>query len=521
MKTTCTLKTMLARGCELGQDNQAVISEGRSYTFKAFSKRIYGISNALLDLGIRKGDRVALLSRNSIESVESYFSVPNAGLVLVMLNFRLAPAEIRTILIDSEASALIIDEEYLVYVEQIICELTFLQHMVLIGPKKKTPAGWLHYETLIERASDQEPQVDIFEDDLAALMYTSGTTGIPKGCMVVHKNLYHVGKSLSFELQMGSNDLGIIPVPLFHASGQCLLMSSIFNGTSSVIMPCWDIVQFMELVEKYRATTAMLATPMLSYLVSHPQSDQYNLSSLAKVLFAGAPVSSVLLEKAIERFGNIFIHGYGATETVGSMSILRLDEVASALVEGKTKILGSCGRNYTDMEIEVVDGNDQPVLPCFLGEIRVRGKGVTMGYWNKEGGKCDGFRGEWYYTGDLARVDGAGFVYISGRRKDMIISGAENVFPAEIENILLQHPAIEQVAVVGIKDEKWGEAVTAFIVLKPDEYLDKGTIETLCRQEIAAYKVPKKFYFVDKLPISATGKLIKSKLISQVTQSAL
>ncbi len=517
MKTNCTLKTLLARGCERGQDNQAVIFEGRSYTFGAFSRRIYGISNALLDLGLRKGDRVALLTKNSVESAESYFSVPNAGLVLVMLNFRLAPAEIRTILIDSKASVLMIDEEYLDCVEQIIGGLTFLQHTVLIGPKKKTPGGWLHYETLIERASDQEPQVDIFEDDLAALMYTSGTTGIPKGCMVVHKNLYHVGKSLSFELQMGSNDLGIVPVPLFHASGQCILMSNIFNGTATVIMPCWDILKFMELVEKYHATTAMLATPMLSYLVSHPQSDQYDLSSLAKVLFAGAPVSSILLEKAIERFGNIFIHGYGATETVGSMSILRLDEVASVLAGGRPEILGSCGRNYTDMEIEIVDGNDKPVVPNFVGEIRARGKGVTMGYWNKEGGKCDGFRGEWYYTGDLARVDGAGFVYIIGRRKDMIISGAENIFPAEIENVLLKHPAIEQVAVVGVEDERWGEAVTAFIVLKPDEYIDEGTIEALCRQEIAAYKVPKKIYFVDKLPISATGKLLKSKLISQVS----
>ena len=194
MDTNYTLKSLLARGCERGQDNPAVITAGRSYSFRAFSRRINRMSNALLNLGLKKGDRVALLARNSIESAESYFSVPNAGLVLVMLNFRLAPAEIRSILIDSKASVLIIDEEYLDYVEQINDGLTFLQHTVLIGPKEQTPVGWLHYETLIESASDQDPRVDIFGDDLAALMYTSGTTGFPKGCMVGHRNLYHVGK---------------------------------------------------------------------------------------------------------------------------------------------------------------------------------------------------------------------------------------------------------------------------------------------------------------------------------------
>ncbi|MFN2354482.1 MAG: class I adenylate-forming enzyme family protein [Desulfopila sp.] len=517
MKTTCTLKTLLAQGCERGQDNPAIIFAEKKYSFKTFRKRIFGMSNALLDLGLKKGDRVALLTRNSIESAESYFSVTHAGLVLVMLNSRLAPVEIRTILRDSKASVLLITEEYADHIEQISGGLTFLQHTVLIGSKQNTPAGWLHYETLIESGSDEEPMVDIFEDDLAALMYTSGTTGVPKGCMVGHRNLYHVGKSMSLEMHMGPNDLGIIPVPLFHASGQCLLMSCIFSDIPSVIMPCWDIVKFMELVKKYRATAAMLATPMLFNLVNHSRSDQYEFGSIEKILFAGAPVSPILLKKAIERFGNIFIHGYGATETVGSMSILRLDEVESALAEGRTEILGSCGRNYADMEILVVDENDQPVVANSTGEIRVRGKGVTMGYWNKEGGKCDGFKGEWYYTGDLARIDGSGFVYIVGRRKDMIISGAENVFPAEIENVLLKHPAIEQVAVVGIEDEKWGEAVTAFIVQKHGEHVTESALEAFCRQEIAAYKVPKKFYLVDRLPISATGKLLKGKLIRHVS----
>lgn len=474
------------------------------------------MSNALLGLGLRKGDRVALLTRNSIESAELYFGVPNAGLVLVMLNFRLAPPEIRTILIDSKASVLVLDEEYLDHAAHITEELKFVQHMVLIGSERKTPREWLHYETMLESGSYQEPRVDLCDDDLATLMYTSGTTGAPKGCMVAHRNLYHSGKTMSQEMKMGSGDVSIIPVPLFHASGQCLLMNSIFSGTPAIIMPCWDIEKFMELIEKYRVTTTLLATPMLYHFINHPRSDQYDLSSLKKILFAGAPVSSALFEKAIGRFGNIFIHGYGATETVGSMSILRLEEVESALVEGRTKILGSCGRDYTDMEVEIVDENDQRVVSEVVGELKVRGKGLTLGYWNKKAGVCDGFHGEWFYTGDLARIDADGFIYIIGRKKDMIISGAENVFPAEIENVLLKHPVIEQAAVIGMKNEKWGEVVTAFVVLKPDEQVDEDVLKAFCRLEIAAYKVPKKIYIVDRLPVSATGKLLKKKLLHHI-----
>lgn len=516
MKTNNTLKTLLAHGCKHGQEKPAVITAGRNYTFKTFSSRISRMSNALLGLGLRKGDRVALLTRNSVESAELYFSAPNSGLALVMLNFRLAPPEIRTILVDSKASVLLLDEEYLCYATQITEGLTFVQHTVLIGSKKKVPLGWLHYETLLDGGSEQEQCVDVCDDDLAALMYTSGTTGTPKGCMVAHRNLHHSGKSLSQEMEMGPDDVSIIPVPLFHASGQCLLLNSIFSGTPSVIMPSWDIVEFMELVDKYHVTTAMLATPMLYNFVNHPQVAQFDLRSLKKILFAGAPVSSALSEKAIERFGNIFIHGYGATETVGSMSILRLEEVGSALAEGKTEILGSCGRDYMDMEVEVVDENDKLVAPEVAGEVKVRGKGVTMGYWNKKAGVCDGFHGEWFYTGDLARIDDEGFIYIIGRKKDMIISGAENVFPAEIENVLLKHPVIEQAAVIGIEDKQWGEVVTAFVVLRPDEQADEEEIKTFCRLEIAAYKVPKKIYVVDRLPVSATGKLLKSKLTHHV-----
>jgi acyl-CoA synthetase (AMP-forming)/AMP-acid ligase II len=512
MKTICTLRTMLARGLEHGADKPAIIAEERQYTFRELADRTRRMGNALLDLGLGKGDRVAILSRNSIENAESYFSIPNAGLVLVMLNFRLAPAEILTILTDSQASVLMVSEEYADHVLQIKSSLGFVKYFISIGANAETPAGWFHYESLIEAASPREPEGEICDDDLAALMYTSGTTGIPKGCMVMHRNFYHVGKSMALELRMNRNDSGIIPAPLFHVSGAVVLLNAMYSGTTSIIMPCWDVEGFMGLVQKYTITTGMLATPMLLFFVGHPKSDQYELGSLKKIMFAGAPVTSVVFKKAIERFGNIFIHAFGTTETVGSASILRTDEVAQALAVGRTEIFDSCGTSYTDMQTEVVKENGNPVSPGGIGEIRVRGLGTTIGYWNKPHETRKSFRDGWYYTEDLGRVDERGFMYVVGRKKDMIITGGENVFPAEVENILYRHPLVVQAAVIGLQDEVWGESVTAFVVKKAGTQISENEIRLFCRKEIAGYKVPQKVFFVDSLPTSSSGKLLKSRL---------
>jgi acyl-CoA synthetase (AMP-forming)/AMP-acid ligase II len=438
-----------------------------------------------------------------------------------MINFRLAPAEILKILIDSQASVLMVHEEYVDHVKQIRNSLGFIKYMVHIGAKIEIPDGWLDYETLIENASADEPAVEISEDDLAALMYTSGTTGEPKGCMATHRNFYHVGRSMTHELQMHHDDIGIIPVPMFHATGICVLMNGVYGGITSIIMRRWNTEDFMQLVEKYKVTTGMLATPMLLFIVNHPQGGQYELGSLKKLMFAGAPVTSVVFRKAIERFGNIFIHGYGATETMGSACILRPEEVAKALADGRIEILGSCGRSYIDTQAEVVGENGLPVPPGVVGEIRVRGLGMTLGYWNKEEETRRAFRDGWYYSDDLGRVDEYGYIYVDGRKTEMIITGGENVFPAEVENVLYKHPAVGQVAVIGIQHEKWGEAVTAFVVKKHGVQVSEDELRSFCRKELAGYKVPQKVFWVESLPRSASGKLLKNKLKEQFARRPL
>ncbi|MBN2809788.1 MAG: AMP-binding protein, partial [Deltaproteobacteria bacterium] len=412
MKTFCTLRNMLQRNLEFNPEKTALIEGTRSYTFARMVERCNRMANALLGFGLQKGERVAILSKNSIENAEAYFSIPGAGLVLVMLNFRLAPKEMLDILLDSEPSVIMVNQEYLGHYEKIKASLPFVRQVIFIGDPANTPAGWHHYEELMAEASPARPAVSLFEDDLAALLYTSGTTGAAKGCMATHRNFYHVGRSLTLELKMDENDVGIIASPLFHATGEVTLMNHIYSGTTSIIMPMWDVAAFLGLVEKYKVTTGMLATPMVLFLAEFPAAEKYDFSSLAKIYFAGAPVTPVVFQKAISIYGNVFIHLFGTSETVGQATILRTADVARALAAGRSDILASCGRSFADMESMVVDEHDKPVAPGVVGELKVRGLGNTLGYWRKEAATNAVFRDGWYYPLDLCTVDSEGFIYV-------------------------------------------------------------------------------------------------------------
>ncbi len=518
MNTLCTLRTFLTRNMAYHPNKPAFIEGERHLTFAEFTARTYSMGNALLSLGLKKGDRVAMLSHNSIENAECYFSIPNAGLVLVMLNFRLAAREIKTILADSGASALIVNEKYLGHIEEIKRELGDLKHFIFIGYKSGLPSGYRHYEELIKAGSPSVPETAVTEDDLAAFIYTSGTTGAPKGCMATHRNLYHAGRSLNVVMDLGEEDVEIIASPLFHATGISCIFPAVYAGLTSVIMPQWDVAEFLRMVEKYHVSTGMIATPMLLFLVDYPDISKYDVSSLRYIFFAGAPVTPVVYKKALEIFGNIFIHLFGTSETVGHTAVLTPKDISRALEEGDDDVFSSCGRSSPDMESVIVDENDRPVSPGEVGEIKVRGLGTTLGYWNNEETTKKDFRNGWYYPLDLCRVDEKGFIYVVDRKKDMIITGGENVYPAEVENILYKHPSVRQTAVIGFPDRKWGEIVTAVVVKKDGVGVSEEDLRTFCRQEIAGYKVPKKVLFVDELPMSTSGKILKYKLRDELVK---
>ncbi len=515
MKDFCTLNQMLRRNLEFNPDKIALIEGKRSFTFAEMYDRCQRMANALLGFGLKKGERVAILSKNSIENAESYFSIPGAGLVLVMLNFRLAPRELKDILLDSEPGVIMVNEEYREAFAQIHKDLPSIKEVIFVGDPSQKPVGWHHYEELIAASSPDSVPITPAEDDLAALLYTSGTTGAPKGCMATHRNFYHVGRSLTLELKMDADDVGIIASPLFHATGEVTLMNHIYSGTTSIIMPMWDVPAFLELVQKYKITTGMLATPMVLFLAEFKDYEKYDFSSLKKIYFAGAPVTPVVFQKAIKIYGNIFIHLFGTSETVGQTTILRLEDVEEALAAGNYEILASCGRSFADMESVVVDEHDQPAAPGVVGELKVRGLGNCVGYWRKDDATAAVFRNGWYYPLDLCKVDEKGFIYVVDRKKDMIITGGENVYPAEVENVLYRHPEVGQAAVIALPDKKWGEAVTAVVQLKPGAMVAEEELRSFCKSEIASYKAPRRVLFIDEMPRSASGKILKYKLREQ------
>jgi len=519
MKTISTLRTMLLKTLDRSSGKIALIEGSRRYTYREFVDRVNRMSNALISLGLKKGERVGIISFNSIEGCESYFSISNAGLVMVMLNYRLAPLEMLTILKDAEVSALMISEDFINHYKEISRELNFIKYFIYIGDKDHTPTNFYFYEDMIKKSSGDFPNIEIFEDDLTALMYTSGTTGTPKGCMVTHLNFYHAGRCLTTELKMVEDDFNIIASPLFHATGEVTLLNAVYSGTGSVVMPKFDPDLFFQLVDKYKVTTGMLATPMLQFIVDYPNRDNYSLSSLKKVFFAGAGVKVAVYKKAIEKFGNIFIHLFGTTETVGTTNLLKLEWIDEHLKKGNIKILGSVGKSAVDTVTVVVDDNDNPVAPGEIGEIKIKSLGNTLGYWKKEDETKKVYRNGWYYPLDLCKVDEDGFIYIVDRKKDMIITGGENVYPTEVENILYMHKDISQAAVVGLPDETWGEIVAAAVVKREGSLITDNDIKNFCRNYIAGYKIPKKIIFRESLPLNASGKILKFKLRDELKSS--
>jgi len=466
---------------------------------------------------LKKGDRVAFYGENSLEFAESYLHALCSGLVLVPLNFRLAPQEVITILSDSEPSVIIAKENYADKIEEIKKNLPFVKEYVYVG-SGKAPIGWRSYEELIMMSSASEPQVEILANDLAVLMYTSGTTGLPKGVMQTNLNHYHDARSVACTMFVTHDDVGLVATPLYHVAGTTSFFVHLYRGCTNVILPRWDTELFLSTVEKEKIGTGMLVTPMIMFLANYPDLKKYDTSSLKHIYFGGAPVSAQIYKKFIETFGNVLGHYFGTTETTGGSVALTYADIAEALEKGNDKIFGSCGRrNSLDMQTLIVDENDNVVSPGKSGEMKARGLGVTLGYWRKEEATRTDFRNGWYYPLDICTVDEDGYIYVIDRKKDMIISGGENIYPSEIENVLYQHPDIRDAAIIGLPDSKWGESVTAVIALKEGKQVVEKQIVEYLRGKIASYKIPKSIVFDDDFPRSPSGKILKYKLREKYT----
>lgn len=488
---------------------EAVCFEGNRITFSRFRDRVYRAANGLLSM-LQPGDRVAILSENSHQYAELYFAAPSAGLILVPVNYRLVEREIAYIINNSGARAFIVGDDYVDRVEGMRGEIPDVEHFLCIGD---TPQGMVDYEELISRSPADKPQLELDEDLVAWLIYTSGTTGFPKGTMITHRNVLAKFFNLMLNGNTSSHEVSLFNFPLFHIAGSVAL-AQLYAGSTIHLIKKFDPEQVLSLIERERITSTGFAPTMFNFLLRHPAIDKYDYSRVERIGYGASSMPVELLREGIDRFGGIFTQAYGLTESTGTITSLKTED---HVIEGPEKVvrrLASCGRELVNVWVRVVDGEGNDVQPeGQMGEIVVRGDNVMKGYWKNEDATAEAIIDGWLHTGDMAWVDDEGYIFITDRQTDMIISGAENIYPREIEEVIYRHPSVLEVSVIGYPDEVWGESVRAVIKLKDGQGAAEEEIMELCRSSLAGYKKPRSILFIEEeLPKNPSGKILKKVL---------
>jgi acyl-CoA synthetase (AMP-forming)/AMP-acid ligase II len=494
-------------------DKVAVIADDRSITFGELHDRMLQVANAMLELA-EPGDRVAVLSENLPEYVEMYYGVPAAGMALTFLNYRLHPKEWAWILSNAEAKVLVTQAKFLPDLEAVLDGVPSIEHVVVIGDP--TPGRQLTYDDLVRSASATEPAIDVDEDATAWLLYTSGTTGFPKGAMLTHRNLVVAALNSVIEYEPQPDERALIAFPLCHVSGYSVPVTH-FRGGRIVLTPMFEPELWMQMVDEHEITGTSMAPTMLNFILQHPKVNDYDLSSLRSIGYGAAAMPVEILRAAIDRFGPIVYSGFGMTELGGN--VLTFPKSAhERAINGEEHLLASCGTPMVLADVMVVDESMDECPPGVVGEIVIKGEQVLKGYFRNDEGTAKAFENGWFHTGDMARRDEEGFFYIVDRMKDMIITGGENVYSREVEEVLYTHPSVSEAAVVGVPDELWGEQVTAVVVLRPGATATESEIIALCRDNLAGYKKPKKVVFLDELPKTVSGKIVKRELRDRFIQ---
>ncbi len=480
-------------------------------TFREAEARVNRLAHALLSLGGQPGDRVAMLLPNCYQGLETLLAPMKAGMAVVPMNIRLHPSEHEYMLNDSGAFALIYGEEFREHLAQIRGGLTGIKQFICVG---RGAAGDRGYDRLLDGQRETPPEPAIEPDDLAWLFYTSGTTGHPKGAMLTHRNLITMAEQFLLNINPARpTDVLLHAAPITHGSG-CSIFHHIAVGAASAFPATrsFDPPRIFEAIQRYRATTMFLVPTMINVLLASPDKAKYDLSSLHTIFYGGAPMYVEQLQSAVSTFGPIFVQLFGQGEAPMACTSLSKAEHVTGDDPVKRGRLASAGRETTAVRVRVVDDEDRELPAGQMGEIVIRGDLVMKGYWNKPEATAETLRGAWLHTGDIGYLDADGYLYLTDRKKDMIISGGANIYPREIEEVICRHPAAFEVAVIGVPDEKWGETVKAFVVLHAGKRATEAEIIEHCKRHLASYKKPQSVEFLPTLPKNAYGKVLKREL---------
>ncbi|MBM3491614.1 MAG: fatty acid--CoA ligase [Alphaproteobacteria bacterium] len=484
----------------------ALSFEDRQQSYAEFDRRASQVANALAGLGVRPGDRVAILARNSDRFFELFFGCAKAGAVLVPVNYRLAPPEIAQVVNDSHARLFVVGRDYLAVARALRPQLPRLAHLIgQDGPAE----GFLDYAAWREGASAEDPRLAVAPDDVVLQMYTSGTTGLPKGAQLTHGNLGGLLPAAVDEWAgFSPQDVNLVCLPLFHIGGAGWGFLGLHVGCRNVVLAEADPGRVLDCLARERVTQTIFVPALILFLLQHPECGTTDFSSLKTIYYGASPIPFDLVKAAVARFGCGFCQLYGLTETTGAIVFLPPVEHDLARPER----MRSCGKPMSTVELRVVDAEGKDCAPGQVGEIVCRSGQVMKGYWNMAEATAKAIRDGWLQTGDAGYLDADGYLYIHDRVKDMIVSGGENIYPAEVESALFGHPAVADVAVIGVPDEQWGETVKAIVVRKPGMPLSAQDLLGFARQRVAGYKLPRSVDFVEALPRNPSGKILKREL---------
>lgn len=481
----------LKRALQIGADRTAVISEGNRTSYRDLWTRCRKLAGMVAGKGAVPGDRIAILADNSPQYLEMYVGLPAAGFVIVPLNTRHAEPELRYALEDADAKLLITDRDP--------GALSDLVDAVIIVPDE--------YEALLGDAADMELGVGVTEDTLAGLFYTGGTTGASKGVMLSHRNLISNTIHNMTIAQPSEEHVWLVMAPMFHAAGTNSVLTGIWSASCQIPLGVFDPATALDLIECHGVTHTLGVPAMIAALTELQLREPRDTTTLRLVLHGGSPIATEVIRRAYNAFPSAeFAHVYGATETSPLVTGMRNEQLCLDEPRGR-----SCGQTLIGVQLKIVDtkGNELPTGE--VGEVATSGPNVMQGYWKKPEQTAEVLRDGWYYTGDLGRLDADGYLYLVDRAKDMIVTGGENVYCSEVEEVLYKHPAVLEAAVIGVPDAKWGEAVHAVVV--PREPVSAEELIEFCRQQIAGYKLPKGITFSEtELPKSGPGKILKREL---------
>ena len=497
----------------VSQPDAEFASDGeRQLTYGEALTQVNRFANALVASGLSPGDRFAYLGKNSIEYLLLYYAASKSGAVPVPLNYRLAPPEWEYILNDSESKLIIADEEYCDAVDSIRPNLPQVSESISIGGTAKD--GWTNFDTWIDSQPTTPPTVNSGSDDVLQ-MYTSGTTGRPKGAVLTHRNINTNIIQFTGIYRDQWNGRALLVAPLYHIAAAFSGWGTVFLGNSVYIQREFIPADTVQALSEGGISSAVLVPAMIqACLAMVPDVAERSYDDLQTLSYGASAIAETTLRRAMEVFGCDFIQGYGMTEASPIISSLSADEHKRA-IEKDPHLLLSAGRAIIGTEIKIVDADDNELPLGEMGEIIVRGDQVMKGYWRMPEATEETLRGGWLHTGDAGSMDEEGFVFIQDRVKDMIVSGGENIYPREVEEVLFQHPAIVDAAVIGVPDEKWGETVKAILVIQGDETPSEEDIVEFCRTKLGGYKVPRSVDYIEELPRNPSGKVLKRELREQ------